>query len=1046
MNKIIRYFIKYPVAGRTLVIFTVIAGLLALKSIKSTPSPQINPNIIEISASYPGASPEEMERGILLKIEKSLKGVNGISKTVATASEDSCSVSVHVTSTFNMQEVLENVKNKVNGIIFPAGMEPINIHKSEFRDEAIFFAITGKVSLKQLKKTARKIESDFRAADTVSLIGMSGFPDEEIEISFREKDMRRYNLTFSEVHRKVLASNLDLTGGYIRGNRENLMIRTKQKRYHARALSDIVIRADKSGRILRLGDIADLQDKWAETPNATYVNGLPAILFTISNNKHEDVLKISDYIKSYVKEFNRTSTDIKAVILFSMASEIEVMQKILLNNGIAGFLLVIFILSLFLNIRLAFWVGMAIPISILGMFIIGNSTGMTMNFISLFGMILVLGILVDDGVVIGESIFTHYKKGMSPVEAAVTGTTTVFPAVFSGVATTIIAFSIFFFLDGMFGQFFVELSIAVIGSLTVSLIESALILPAHLAHSQALNPANRNRRDSGFQKLFNKLRLKFFAPLLKFSIKNGIVALTICFTLFLISLGAVMGGILRVGETGAGNSDYTTVTLEMPSGTPQHITEKYLKKLEESFIKAGNFYDKQRSDQKHTILNTNYSIDSFNSGTVSATLISRALREVTTSKFLNKVREINGPIPEARKVNYSVETYFGKPVSISLQSSDLDELEAARIMLTENLNRIPELKNVSDNYQTGEREVKITLKNRAFLLGLDLSEVMNQVRQGFFGMEVQRINRGTDEIKIQIRYRKSDRSTIGNLEEMRIRTSDNREYPIKEIANMTYERNLTSINHINSRREITVEADVRDRHVALNKVKEKIEYSILDKIRELYPSISFRAGGQDEEMAKTMGSIKKVAPTIATLLFLIIVFTFRSLLQGVMVFTLIPLGFIGVASGHLIHDLPLSMPSYLGIVALIGVMVNNAIVMIDTFNRFLRSGIAVPAALFRAAMTRFRPIILTSITTIVGLAPLIMSKEPAAQALPPMAVSMAYGLLFSTLLTLFGLPSLLITVNTMKVRFLSILKQRDITRESVEPAIKELIHSEQYGE
>ena len=1040
MKNIISYFIKYPVAGNILIFAILIIGSLSLMNIRSTLTPNVDPGLIMITATYPGASPEEIEEGIVLKIEDNLKGITGVDKVTSTSKENLGLVTVKLEMNANADIVLQDVKNAVDGISsFPAGMEPPNIKKVEFTAPAVFFSVSGDVDLKTLKTYARKIEDDLREIDGISKVELSGFPDEEIVVSFRENDLRAYGLTFKEAYAAIAAANIDLTGGTIRGEDEELYVRTKQKQYYADGLKDIVLRSNVNSGIVRLSDVANVKDAWSETPNKSYLNGNPAIQFTINHTNAEDIIEISKAINKYIEGFNSTNEVVHAKINYDKSTEIDTMQSILLNNGMVGFLLVLLFLSLFLNHRLSFWVALSLPLSFMGMFILAGIWDITLNKISLFGMILVIGILVDDGIVIAESIFQHWENGKKPFQAAIDGTMEVLSAVFSGVMTTVIAFSAFFFIDGMFGQFMIEMAFVVIGVLIFSLLEGFLILPAHVAHSKALD---RNKIKSKFELFIEKLifgiRTRYYEPALQWALRNKVATILIPIGVMVITYGAYLGGVIKTGDSSIQSKDYINVTLEMPAGTPEAVTAGYLFGIEEKVWELAEELNTKRTDDRKVVQGVQLDITAANVGKVSVFLLESEYRNMHSMIFNNLLREKVGEIPAAERLNFVQESHFGKPVSISLKSHDIDELVAAKDQLKGELNKLSGLKNVQDNYETGMREVKVTLKDKAFLLGLTLQDVMTQVRYGFYGLEVQRINRGLDLIKVWLRYDQADRSSIGSLENMRITTANGSSYPLKDIANMEFERNLVSINHLNGRREVTIEADVLDESVNLQEIRNEIDDVLKPDVLIEYPGVTFFEGGHREELSKAGASALRIIPIILVVLIAMITFTFRSFSQTLLVFALIPFGIIGIGWGHVIHGYSIDIPSYFGMVALMGVMVNDAIVLISKYNALLREGAKVKEAVYEASISRFRPIILTSLTTVAGLFPLILSPSPDAAMVVPMAISVAYGMIVSTLLTLIMLPIMLLAVNRIKVWVKQFWTGEKIDAEQVERAVSEL--------
>ena len=589
MKSLVKYFIKYPFAGNLFAGVFILLGIFGLISLNSSIMPQIDPAMVTITASYPGASPTEVEKGLALKIEDNLKGISGVDKIMSQSKENFCSITVKLETGYDSNIALQDVKNAVDGISsFSVGVENISVEKKEFKTLAFSMALSGDLDLKDLKIYAREIENDLRGIDGISQVDLAGFPDEEIEISVNEDALKAYQISIDEIYSAVASANIELTGGTIRGEDEELRIRVREKQYYAEGFNDIVIRSEENGGTVFLSDVAKILDKWEEEPNRIFINGNPAISISVTQTSREDIVQISEVISDYIDKFNKEHEVVELDQLFDNSVSVKVMQDILANNGIVGFLLVILFLSLFLNHRLSFWVAMGIPISFMGMFMIAGMYGLTLNRISLFGMIIVIGILVDDGIVICENIYQHYERGKSAIRAGIDGTLEVMPAVFSAVLTTIVAFTAFFFIDGVVGEFFRDMAFVVIFALFFSLIEAFLILPAHVAHSKALKEGKKESRIEQLStRSIQTLRKWTFEPLIKFCLHNKLVTIGLALGLFLMTLGGLFGGIIRTGDSSVDNNDYVEVKLEMPAGTPENVTMKYMEMIEKHAWELG---------------------------------------------------------------------------------------------------------------------------------------------------------------------------------------------------------------------------------------------------------------------------------------------------------------------------------------------------------------------------------------------------------------------------------------------------------------------------
>jgi multidrug efflux pump subunit AcrB len=1023
MKNVIQYFIKYPIAANLLMFTLLVGGIFGASMMKSTFFPEAEDKLINIQAILPGASPEEVEEGIVLKIEEKLKGLEGVEKITSSSQENAGSVTVQVLKGYDANDVIQDVKNAVDAInSFPSGMEPATIYVAESTDFAISYGISGDVDLKTLKIEARRIEDELREQAEVSNLVVSGFPDEEIEIAFKEDALIKYQMTFQEAAFAVQKSNLITTGGTIKGAKEELLIRAENKKYSASELEDIVIRAT-GGSVIRLGDVAIIRDKWSDNPNREYINSEKAVVINIFHTKAEDILTICGNVNDYFEEYNaKEGNPIRATKLRDSSIALNQRIGLLIKNGLSGFFIVLVLLAMFLNWRLAFWVALSIPVSFAGMFIFAPLLGESINIISLFGMILVIGILVDDGIVISENIYQLHEKGMDSEEAAIKGTMSVLPAVTAAIITTIIAFSSFYFLDGAIGEFFSSMATIVILSLTFSLVEGALILPGHVAHSKAMQAgAKKNivlRTLDGF--LFF-IRDKMYAPLLKLVTLNFLTALCVPIVLaggLYLAQGAFASGKVQGTFFPQIPLDAVNATLKMPAGTPTTITEAQLAKVEAAVWKVNEKIKKEKYNGEldyvvsvsKTVGPTTYD------GRLTINLADAMKRgdTVTERDLSTMIKETMEPLEGEEYFSMQNISPFGLPVSIALLGANKKELNTALSEFKSRLKAMPELKDVVDDNQEGLREVNIELNDKARFLGLNLNDVVGQVRQGFFGYEVQRLQKGRDEVKVWVRYEDSDRSNLSKLENMRVRFANGNEYTLSDIANFKMERGVVNIRHLNGKRVVNISADVANDDVSVSGVNAEVNDVILPSILAKYTSVSLNFGGQKEEQLKLQASVSTVMPVIFFMMFLCIAVVFRSVSQSAMVFLLIPFAFIGVVGGHWLMGKPVSILSGLGVIALIGILVNDALVYISTYNDFIREGKSQWQSTYDASISRFRPIVLTSITTVAGLFPLLFEKSTQAQFLIPMAISVAFGLMLITVIILLLLPAFIIIFNRIK--------------------------------
>ena len=1064
MRKLITYFIKHSVAVNVVVLTFFVFGVVGVLNLKSSFFPLVDSKNISINVAYPGASPQEVEEGIILKIEDNLKGLNGVARVTSTSRENSGSINVEIEKGKNIDFMLLEVKNAVDRVpSFPVGMEPLIVAKQEALRPTITFSISGnEIPLATLKQIGRQVENDLRAIDGISQIQISGYSEEEIEIAINETNLLAYNLSFAEVTQAVNESSLITTGGTIKTDAEEYLIRANSRSYYADDLSNLIVKSDISGRIIRLKDIATIKDQFSETPNANYFNGNLSINITITSTNTEDLISSAEKVKDYITDFNLKYDNVELNVVRDLSTTLVQRTELLTENAIIGMILVLMFLSLFLNTRLAFWVAFGLPVAFLGMFMFAGYFNVTINVLSLFGMIIVIGILVDDGIVIAENIYQHYEKGKSPEQAAIDGVMEVLPAIISAIITTILAFAIFLFLDGRIGEFFGEVSVVVMLTLIVSLVEALIILPAHLAHSKALRKESSKPKTGlvgFFQRVFSKLRYintfgdaimtwlrdKLYSPSLRFALQNKFLTFSLFIVFLILTVGSIGGGIIRGAFFPQIASDRVSITLNMPNGTNEKVTDSIISFIEKKAIEVTNEINEEymsKGAEKHLVENI---IKNIGPGSASASLAINLLpgeerpNEITSRLVTNRIQERVGPVFGVESLVFgSGGNFGGSPVSVSLLGNNIQELKAVKAELKKRLQDNILLKDVTDNDPAGIKEIRLQLNESAYALGLNLRTVMTQVRSAFFGSQAQRFQRGQDEIRVWVRYDREDRSSIKNLDNMRILTPSGARVPLKEIASYEIERGDVAINHLEGRREIQVSADIKDpKKTSATDIMAEIKDEIMPEILAKYPTVTPSYEGQNRERLKLMNSLSFVGYSVLALILIVIAFTFRSYSQPILLMLLIPLSLPAVAWGHWVHDFPLNILSMLGIIALIGIMVNDGLVLIGKFNNNLRDGMSYDDALYEAGRSRFRAIFLTSITTVAGLAPLIFEESRQAQFLIPMAISIAYGIGFATILTLIVLPIFLSFSNSVKKTIKWLWTGKQVTKEEVERVTRE---------
>ena len=1051
MKKLIAYFIKYPIYSNAIIIITAIAGILSLSLMPKSFFPELSPNKIYVNVSYPGASPEEIEEGITTRIEESLNGIEGIENITSTSSENISNVTVEIYEGFNIDEILQNVKNSVDAIYsFPQGAEKPNIQKQNSRgmggmgNIVGFYCLTGPNDLWQLKDKADKIEQDLLNDDEISQIQVIGYAPIIISVEIDESALIRHNINFDLVSTAIKLSNIDISGGSIKTAKDEIIIRSNNRNTSTYGVENIVVFSNRNGDIVRLKDLAKVSLVFSDIAVKSYVNGDRAINFIIKKTPDEDIKKIANVLGEYIEIFNSENPDFEIVTLFQFADMLDERIKTLSDNLLLGLFLVSIVLGLFLSFRLSLWVAFGIPFSFIGMISIGLIYGMTINMISLFGMILVVGILVDDGIVIAENIYSHFERGKTPMQAALDGTMEVITPVFTSVLTTVFVFSTLLFVGGQM-EMMQEMAFSVIAALLFSLIEAFLILPSHLASKEVLQK-DKNTKYSKFKQQVEKkvMQLRDWYTNINMNfVENYRKHVWTPVLMMVIVIILLATGIIRWTFFPSVPFNEVKIEFSYKPGEREFRTENFLWYLDTIISNYNQELIEEYNDTIFTDVSLtvgfteNLGISGSHVGGIRVAVKENEL--ISTIEISNELKRRIHPdsIAVMEKISVGGVQQFGKAVSISLQSEDDKELKDAVNWLKNGISSINMVKEVIDNGGIGNREIHIDLKEKAYALGLNEATVMKQIRQGFFGEEAQRLILGRDEIKIWLRYPENDRNSIEDLNKVKIKTLNGAMYPLEEIANYEFKRGRVKINHINGTKEIRVDATLFNAEFS-GDVNEQIERDYLSVLANNYPNVQYKIMGQAEEAADS-GKRLGIAFLISIILITITIsLNFKSFYQARIILMVVPLGIFSAILGHGIIGKPFSIMSVWGVVALIGILVNDAIVMLDKYNRNLKQGMTMKEAVINAGKNRFRPIILTTITTFVGLAPLILEKSFQAQFLVPMAISVAFGVLFSTIILLLYFPSLILYFNDLRrVRWwLWIGGKVPPTRMQVEPYTK----------
>ncbi len=1043
MKSLIQQSIRHPIVAKVFILLLVIFGFTGLKSMKTNFFTPLEPNFMRIVVAYPGASPAEVEESIVIKIENNLNGIPGIEQVISAASENLAMITIEFKKGSNPENVLEDVKNAVNTInSFPENAEKPIIYKEPSIDPTATLSIMGNVPLKTLKDAAQKVQQDLMNIEGISLVSLVGLPEEEIHILCSPEQMEQLGLTFTDISMAVNQSNLDITAGKVSTETENFIIRNTQKQNTVTHIESTIIKASPTG-LIRLKDVATVKESWSEGAEINTFNGKQSIEIQVDKTVNEDLLSMIDSIKAYIQNYSPPNESLELILSSDRSNILKQRIGLLTKNGLTGFFLIMLTLTLFLSFRLSFWVALSIPISFFGFFFIGNILGVTINVISLFGLIVVIGILVDDGIIIAENIYQHYERGSTPFDAAVNGTVEVLPSILTAITTTIVAFSPFFFLDGMSSKIMSDIAVVVIITLLASLIEGLLILPCHLAYSKVLKPkTSTNPLKQRLESSILKLRNHYFKTALLTSIQHKTITILVSIGLLLFTFGCLKAGIIKTTFFPFIDNDYTLVSVTMPPGTKHKETQRILNQIESKLPIVNSAFKANRKDNKDIILSVSKTVEkSGHKGRMRIQLLDGETRNIESFEITQAIRDEVGDLPETESMVFGARNIFGKPVVISLKSNNLNDLNAIKSEVKTALQDVDTIKDISDPDTLGAPEINITFIPELQMLGLTPSNVMTYIRQAFYGLDIQNVQRSINEITIRTLFEDSQTNTVAKLENLMIPKPNGDLIPLSSIATIRIEKGIQTIKHINGVREMRLEANLADEKAPLPPILADINTTILTPILKQYPSVTASFEGQQKEQSKMGKSMGTVMPIMMITMFAIISLGFGSFYQALLILLLIPFGFIGVAWGHALHQIPLNVLSTYGIIALIGIIVNDSIVLTNTFNRFLKKGYSLHDAVVEASISRFRPIVLTSITTIAGLGPLILENSKQAQFLIPMAISITYGLLITTVFILILLPLFILTGNHLKLWVFRVCG-KTIAAESLEPAIitKESLH------
>lgn len=1038
------WWAKNHVASNMLMLFLLIAGLYSALNIRLEVFPAITIDIVSVQVPYLGATPEEVEESVVVRIEEAVSGVSGIKRLRATAAEGVGTVLVELDDDADLQQVRNDIEAAVDRIeTFPEETEKPVITELSTRVQVLSVVLYGDVPERTLKQLAERFRDDITAKDNVSQADIAGMRNYEISIELSETALRKYNLTFDQVADAVRRSALDLPGGTVKTKTGEILIRTKGQKYTARDYENIKIISNPDNTTLYLRDIAKVVDGFEDIDMFTYFNGKRAAMINVFRIGEQDAIDVQEATMEQVEAFKQIIPEgVQIGTWFDRTEFLRGRLELLARNAYMGLILVFISLTLFLDLRLAFWTTMGIPISFLGAFLLLPHFDITINMISLFAFIVVLGIVVDDAIVVGENIFALREKGMKPLDAAIEGAKEMAAPVTLAITTTVVAFVPLMMTEGFIGKIMETIPVVVVAVLLMSLVEALIILPAHLGRIK--HRTKKNFFDKILMNVQSGLEWviqKPYLTTLNLAIRWRYVAFALSVSLGILVAGYVGSGAIKGRFWPDIDSDTIGARLVMPQGTPSQSTRDYLAKLEQAAIEIGKEFDQRAGRTKdedrnfiryistsvgdqpfsRLIENKTYRTGAAGGdahlGEVIVEILQSEYRESekeSSAEFATMWRERVGELVGAESVKYSTSILsVGDPVSFELSHRNNNVLETATEDFKQRLDEIAGVTEIADSFEPGKIEMKLDLKPHARNLNLTLDDLARQVRQGFYGEEAVRIQRGRDDVKVMVRYLEEERNSLQSIENMRIRTPDGTEVPFSTVADVSMGRGYAEISRTDRRRIVSVTADIDESIANANDVNALLLDEVLPELIKQYDGLMFSFEGEQREQAETVSSLGRNFMIAMLGIFGLLGIQFRSYLQPLIVMSAIPFGLIGAIGGHVImgyifegKPMTLSFLSGFGVVALTGVVVNDSLIMVDLINRERKMGIPVHQIVLDCGVKRFRPILLTTLTTFSGLTPMLLERSLQAKFLVPMAISLAFGVAFATFITLILVPIL----------------------------------------
>lgn len=1006
----IAWFVENKVAANLLMISILLGGLVSLNTtIPLEVFPSFDMDRITVDVSLRGATPEDVEKGVAIKIEEAVQDLEGIKHIISVSSEGQAKVTIEVESSANPRDLLADIKSRVDAInTLPADAEKPVIALMKNQKDVITVTIASDYSEKELRQFAEKVRDDLLALKGVTQVELDAVRNYQINIHVPSSMLEKYDLTLANISDAINLSSLDMSAGNIKTQGGDILVRSKGQAYDKAAFGDVLIKTQADGTFLHLRDIATIDDGFEEEPINARFNGQQAALLEVYRVGNQSAIDVANAVKTYIDKqqpllpagFSLSYWDDDSVVVKSRLNT-------LINNALQGGLLVFLLLALFLRPSIAFWVFIGIPVSFLGAFIVMPLLGISINILSLFGFILVLGIVVDDAIVTGENIYRHTQTASTGKQAAIEGANEVALPVTFGVLTTVAAFLPLAFIEGARGVLFLQIPAIVIPVLLFSLIESKFVLPAHLSQlklrSEEGKPSTINELQQRFADGFEHAIIRYYKPVLNVAVNHRGLTVALFMGVFIVILALVMSGWMRFVFMPKVQSETAKAEVTMPAGTSFIVVDHAVEIMQDAALALK---EKYQDEKGNSLIQHILTVTSGQKGRVRFEILPADKNDtgVTTKQLVKEWRALVGDIPGAESVTYRAEIGRGSdPINVELSGVDLEVLQKIADKVKLKLATFPGIFDIADSLSSGKQEVQIDINAQGHAMGMSNSYITRQVRNAFFGADVQRIQRGRQDVRVMVMLPKEERMSMNQLNDLLIETPTGEKVPLSHVAKLTTTKSPSAIYRYDRFRTVNVTADIDKEAVNMTRVNAELK-TYLDDLLVHYPAVVYDLAGEAEEQSESFGSLQAGLIIVFFIIYCLLAIPFQSYIQPIIVMSVIPFGFIGAVIGHWIMGMDLTIMSMMGLMALVGVVVNDSLVLVDYINKKRKACGDLMEAVLTAGTLRFRPVLLTSLTTFIGLMPLLFEKSTQAQFLIPMAVSLGFGILFATFITLILVP------------------------------------------